>query len=199
MIVANAVHAAQRHRRRRVDGEESTGKNEILGRRVDGATNQLRVDLELGQRAAKLGRLLHFARRDLQANHLATLRQHPAGCVENLAARRRHLSLGGLLAFGAGAPILSVHQLNAARLHQDREGEQRERCVSQADSPRANHAWHAAPRLPRDAEEESAVLAWGCACSIVVRRSAAVGRDSTRRESPAPGECAPLTSASRLR
>ena len=146
--------------------------------------------LSLASARRSLSRFLDFARRDLEPDHLATLREHAVRRVEDLAARRRNRALRRLLPFGARAPILAVDQLDAARLDQNRQREHRERRVRQADSSRANHA-SGGRHAPAGAEEEPAARAWGCACSNVARRSAADGRGSTRRESRPPVECAP--------
>ena len=137
------VHAAQRHRRRRVDGKEAPGENEILARRVDRARDQRAVDVERRERATRA--------LPARAPRAARSRAEPSrGFARALGAWRRgsrraapaRCALGRLLTLGARAPVLAVHQLDAARLHENGEGEQRERCVREADSPRANHAWH---------------------------------------------------------
>ena len=128
------VHAAQRNRRRGVDGEESPGNGEILGARVDGARNHSALDAELRQRDAELARLVHFARRDLESHHLAALGQHAVRRVEDLAARRGHDAIARLLAFGTRAPRAAVHQLHARRFHEDGDGKHGERRVREADA-----------------------------------------------------------------
>src|SRR6185436_4583726 len=68
---------------------------------------QLR-DTGLLQRAAKLRDVLHLAGRDLELNHLAALREHETGGVEDLTTRCRRLTSRQLLAFGASAPCLPL-------------------------------------------------------------------------------------------
>jgi len=58
----------------------------------------------------------------------------------NVAATRRNHLVRCLLSLGLGAPPPTLHQLDARRLHQDRDGEQGENGVRQTNSARANHA-----------------------------------------------------------
>ena len=110
------VDAAQRDRRSGVDSEKLLGHGEVLGRRVHRASDQRRIDSQLRERRFQLARLPHFARRDLQADGLAALREDAVRRVHDVAARRGDDALGGLLARGACAPSRALHELDVGGL-----------------------------------------------------------------------------------
>jgi hypothetical protein len=134
------MHASERDHWHSVGGGESTRDHQIFDGRIDGARYHRSIDAELRQCLAQLESVLHLARRDLEADHLATLRQNVPRGVENLPARRRYDALGGLLSLSACAPRLPLCELDARRLNQDRQREHGEHRVRQTDAPRANHA-----------------------------------------------------------
>ena len=110
-IARRAAPSPARRPRRGSGREPSDTSSDVSSARA----NQRRLDVAAWPaRDAACAGSLHFARRDLQAHHLAALREDPACRVENLAARRGHLALARLLALGARRATPSRHQLDAA-------------------------------------------------------------------------------------
>jgi hypothetical protein len=123
------MHASKRDRRHGVSRGESSRNHQISDGRIDRARYHRSFHTELRQRLAQLQSVFHLARRDLEPDHLATLRQNVPCGVEDLATRRRYDAVGGLLSLGAGPPRLALRELHTRRLNQDRQREDGQRRV----------------------------------------------------------------------
>src|SRR5207237_3336409 len=104
------VHAVKRDGGRGIDREKPAWNRQVLHRSVERARDDRCIDMKLAEGMTELRRLGDFARRDLESNHLAALRQHAMRRIEDFATRRWNITLASLLALGTRAPRLAVEQ-----------------------------------------------------------------------------------------